>query len=100
LDGTVELGNPHCADFPRPDLRLGSAFLAAADTVLLNFARAKITGDVNVRALLQAGRELGDLTEAGGLAQTAVLCGLRASEGTRFRMNARGCNTVSIPYRR
>jgi hypothetical protein len=32
--------------------------------VLLNLARAKMASDVNVRALLQAGREFGDLTEA------------------------------------
>jgi hypothetical protein len=57
-------GSSWTADFPCPHLRLGSALLAAAGAVLLNFARAKIAGDVNVRALLQVGRELGDLTEA------------------------------------
>ena len=36
LDGAVELGNPYGADFPCPDLRLGSALLDAAGAVLLN----------------------------------------------------------------
>ena len=63
LDGAVELGNPYSADFPRPDLRLGSALLAAAGAILVNLAGAKEAGNVDVRPLAKAGREFRDLTE-------------------------------------
>lgn len=40
-------------------------FLLLPVTGLLDFARAQVAGDVNVRALFHAGRKFGDLPEAG-----------------------------------
>ena len=67
--------------------------LRYAATPLLNLARAKIAGDVNVRALLQAGREFGELTEA----CDAMPVGMGLPGGLLVKFS-RGCGneTVSV----
>lgn len=50
FDGAVELGDPNGANFPRGEYHRGTGFIAGDQ--LLDFARAQVAGDVNVRAFL------------------------------------------------
>jgi hypothetical protein len=65
FNGAIQLGNPYCADFPSQNLYRGAVLLALAVDRPCNLARAQVTGDVNVRALLKARRKFGDRPEAG-----------------------------------
>ncbi len=65
IGSTIQLGNPNSADFPCQDLHRGAVLLGFAVDWLFDFARARIAGDVNVRAFLHAGRKFSDSTKAG-----------------------------------
>jgi len=65
FSGPVQLGNPDGTNFPQLDLHRGAALLALPGDQLFDFARTQVPGDVHMRALLQAGRELGEIGKAG-----------------------------------
>lgn len=63
--GPVQLGNPDGTNFPQLDPHRGAALLALPGDRLFDFARTQVPGDVQMRALLQAARELGEITKGG-----------------------------------